>query len=76
LTYPYHIAESFAKAVEEKSKGTLEVKIFLWAARGERDIRRVQLGTTIFRALPGVTGTFVKILNIYNLPFIFKRITL
>lgn len=76
LTYPYHIAGvAFAKAVEEKSKGTLEVKIFpMGQLGGERDITEgLQLGTIDLQGTSlGVTGTFVKILNIYNLPFIFK----
>lgn len=76
VTYPYHIAGlAFAKAVEEKSKGTLEVKIFpLGQLGGERDITEgLQLGTIDLQATSlGVTGTFIKVLNIYNLPFIFK----
>ncbi len=76
VTYPYHIAGlAFAKAVEEKSKGTLEIKIFpLGQLGGERDITEgLQLGTIDLQATSfGVTGTFIKVLNIYNLPFIFK----
>jgi C4-dicarboxylate-binding protein DctP len=76
LTYPYHIAGvAFAKAVEEKSKGTLEVKIFpMGQLGGERDITEgLQLGTVDLQGTSlGVTGTFIKVLNIYNLPFIFK----
>lgn len=76
VTYPYHIAGlAFAKAVEEKSKGTLEVKIFpLGQLGGERDITEgLQLGTIDLQATSlGVTGTFIRVLNIYNLPFIFK----
>ncbi len=76
VTYPYHIAGlAFAKAVEEKSKGTLEVKIFpLGQLGGERDITEgLQLGTIDLQGTSlGVTGTFIKVLNIYNLPFIFK----
>ena len=76
VTYPYHIAGvAFAKAVEEKSKGTLEVKIFpMGQLGGERDITEgLQLGTIDLQGTSlGVTGTFIKVLNIYNLPFIFK----
>jgi tripartite ATP-independent transporter DctP family solute receptor len=76
VTYPYHIAGvAFAKAVEERSKGTLEVKIFpLGQLGGERDITEgLQLGTIDLQGTSlGVTGTFIKVLNIYNLPFIFK----
>jgi len=76
VTYPYHVAGvAFAKAVEEKSKGTLEIKIFpLGQLGGERDITEgLQLGTIDLQATSlGVTGTFIKVLNIYNLPFIFK----
>lgn len=76
VTYPYHIAGvAFAKAVEEKSKGTLEIKIFpMGQLGGERDITEgLQLGTTDLQGTSlGVTGTFIKVLNIYNLPFIFK----
>jgi C4-dicarboxylate-binding protein DctP len=76
LTYPYHIAGvAFAKAVEEKSKGTLEIKIFpMGQLGGERDITEgLQLGTIDLQGTSlGVTGTFIKVLNIYNLPFIFK----
>jgi tripartite ATP-independent transporter DctP family solute receptor len=76
LTYPYHIAGvAFAKAVEEKSKGTLEIKIFpLGQLGGERDITEgLQLGTIDLQGTSlGVTGTFIKVLNIYNLPFVFK----
>ena len=76
VTYPYHIAGvAFAKAVEEKSKGTLEVKIFpMGQLGGERDITEgLQLGTIDLQGTSlGVTGTFIRVLNIYNLPFIFK----
>jgi len=76
VTYPYHVAGvAFAKAVEEKSKGTLEVKIFpMGQLGGERDITEgLQLGTVDLQGTSlGVTGTFIKVLNIYNLPFIFK----
>lgn len=76
VTYPYHIAGvAFAKAVAEKSKGTLEVKIFpMGQLGGERDITEgLQLGTIDLQGTSlGVTGTFIKVLNIYNLPFIFK----
>jgi tripartite ATP-independent transporter DctP family solute receptor len=76
VTYPYHIAGvAFAKAVDEKSKGTLEIKIFpMGQLGGERDITEgLQLGTIDLQGTSlGVTGTFVKVLNIYNLPFIFK----
>lgn len=76
VTYPYHVAGvAFAKAVEEKSKGSLEIKIFpLGQLGGERDITEgLQLGTIDMQATSlGVTGTFIKVLNIYNLPFVFK----
>jgi C4-dicarboxylate-binding protein DctP len=76
VTYPYHIAGvAFAKAVEEKSKGTLEIKIFpMGQLGGERDITEgLQLGTIDLQGTSlGVTGTFIRVLNIYNLPFIFK----
>jgi C4-dicarboxylate-binding protein DctP len=41
---------------------------------GERDITEgLQLGTIDLQGTSlGVTGTFIKVLNIYNLPFIFK----
>ena len=76
VTYPYHIAGvAFAKAVDEKSKGTLEIKIFpMGQLGGERDITEgLQLGTIDLQGTSlGVTGTFIRVLNIYNLPFIFK----
>mgnify|MGYP001594808431 FL=1 len=41
---------------------------------GERDITEgLQLGTIDLQWTSlGVTGTFIRVLNIYNLPFIFK----
>lgn len=75
-TYPYHLAgESFAKFLSEESKGTLAVKIYpLGQLGGEKDITEgLQLGTVDFQGSSiGVTATFVPILNILNLPFLFK----
>jgi len=75
-TYPYHLAgEAFAKFLSEESKGTLEVKIYpLGQLGGEKDITEgLQLGTVDFQGSSiGVTATFVPILNILNLPFLFK----
>jgi len=47
VTYPYHIAGvAFAKAVEEKSKGTLEIKIFPMGqlGGGKGYYRRIAIG--------------------------------
>jgi len=75
-TYPYHLAgEAFAKFLSEESKGTLAVKIYpLGQLGGEKDITEgLQLGTVDFQGSSiGVTATFVPILNILNLPFLFK----
>jgi tripartite ATP-independent transporter DctP family solute receptor len=76
VTYPYHLAGlAFAKDLEQRTKGALKVNVFpLGQLGGERDITEgLQLGTIDFQATSlGVTGTFIKPVNILNLPFIFK----
>jgi len=76
VTYPYHLAGlAFAKDLDERTKGALKVNVFpLGQLGGERDITEgLQLGTIDFQATSlGVTGTFVKPVNVLNLPFIFK----
>jgi len=76
VTYPYHLAGlAFAKDLEQQTKGALKVNVFpLGQLGGERDITEgLQLGTIDFQATSlGVTGTFIKPVNILNLPFIFK----
>ncbi|HER24054.1 MAG TPA: TRAP transporter substrate-binding protein [Candidatus Atribacteria bacterium] len=76
ITYPYHLAgEAFAKFLNGESKGNLTVKIYpLGQLGGEKDITEgLQLGTVDFQGSSiGVTATFVPILDILNLPFLFK----
>ncbi|GAB4114761.1 MAG: TRAP transporter substrate-binding protein [Candidatus Caldatribacteriota bacterium] len=76
VTYPYHLAgEAFAKFIEEKSNGSMTVKIYpLGQLGGEKDITEgLQLGTVDFQGSSiGVTATFVPILDVLNLPFLFK----
>jgi len=75
-TYPYHLAgEALAKFLSEESKGNLTVKVYpLGQLGGEKDITEgLQLGTVDFQATSiGVTATFIPVLNILNLPFLFK----
>jgi len=76
VTYPYHLAGlAFAKDLDARSKGAMKVNVFPQGQLGgERDITEgLQLGTIDFQATSlGVTGTFIKPVNILNLPFIFK----
>jgi tripartite ATP-independent transporter DctP family solute receptor len=76
VTYPYHLAGlAFAKDLEQRTNGALKVNVFpMGQLGGERDITEgLQLGTIDFQATSlGVTGTFVKPVNILNLPFLFK----
>lgn len=76
VTYPYHLAgEAFAKFLDEESNGSLTVKIHpLGQLGGEKDITEgLQLGTVDFQGSSiGVTATFVPILDVLNLPFLFK----
>jgi tripartite ATP-independent transporter DctP family solute receptor len=76
VTYPYHVAGlAFAKDLDERTRGALKVNVFPQGQLGgERDITEgLQLGTIDFQATSlGVTGTFIKPVNILNLPFIFK----
>jgi tripartite ATP-independent transporter DctP family solute receptor len=76
VTYPYHLAGlAFAKDLEARTKGGMKVNVFPQGQLGgERDITEgLQLGTIDFQATSlGVTGTFIKPVNILNLPFIFK----
>lgn len=76
VTYPYNLAGlAFAKDLEQRTNGALKVNVFpLGQLGGERDITEgLQLGTIDFQATSlGVTGTFIKPVNILNLPFIFK----
>ncbi len=75
-TYPYHLAgEAFAKYLEEKSNGELKVKLYpMGQLGGEKDMTEgLQLGTIDFVASSiGVTATFVPMLDVLNLPFLFK----
>jgi tripartite ATP-independent transporter DctP family solute receptor len=76
VTYPYHLAGlAFAKDLEQRTNGALKANVFpMGQLGGERDITEgLQLGTIDFQATSlGVTGTFVKPVNILNLPFLFK----
>jgi tripartite ATP-independent transporter DctP family solute receptor len=76
VTYPYHLAGvAFAQDLEQRTKGALKVNVFpMGQLGGERDITEgLQLGTIDFQATSlGVTGTFIKPVNVLNLPFIFK----
>ncbi len=76
VTYPYHIAGIvFAKDLEARTKGALKVNVFpMGQLGGERDMTEgLQLGTIDFQATSlGVAGTFIKPINILNLPFLFK----
>ncbi|MCS7234338.1 MAG: TRAP transporter substrate-binding protein [Synergistetes bacterium] len=75
-TYPYHLGgEAFAKFLDEKSRGELKVKLHpLGQLGGEKDMTEgLQLGTIDFVASSlGVTATFIRIIDVLNLPFLFK----
>jgi len=73
---PYHPAmEYFAKKVQEKSKGALEVKLFhSQQLGGERDyIEGMQLGTLEMAGTStAVLGPFEPRIQVLDLPFLFR----
>ncbi len=76
VTYPYHLAgQAFADALAKNSKSALTVKLYpMGQLGGERDITEgLQLGTVDFQGTSiGMTANFIPVLNILNLPFLFK----
>ncbi|MGE5605426.1 MAG: TRAP transporter substrate-binding protein [Bacteroidota bacterium] len=74
-TYPYHLAgEAFAQKIATQSKD-LSVKLYPQGQLGgERDITEgLQLGTVDLQGSSiGMTANFIPVLNILNLPFLFK----
>jgi len=75
-TNPYHPAmEFFAKKVQEKSKGALEVKLFhSQQLGGERDyVEGLQLGTLEMAGVANaVLGAFEPRVQLFDLPFLFR----
>jgi len=74
--HPYHIgSEYFAKRVKELTKGRLEVQVYPSSQLGnERElVEALQIGTVEAAAITtAVTSRFVKELEIFNLPFLFR----
>ncbi|BCJ86922.1 TRAP transporter substrate-binding protein [Effusibacillus dendaii] len=77
-THQYNIgAEAFKKALEEKSKGTMEVKIYANAKLGsEKDaVEGIQNGTvdmTVVSADSSMANV-VPEMNVFGIPFLFKN---
>jgi len=74
--HPYHLAsEFFAKRVAELTKGKVEVQVFPSSQLGNdrEQMEGLQLGTQDI-AVPNsaVAGRFIKELDIFNLPFLFR----
>ena len=74
--HPYHIgSEFFAKRVKELTNGRIEVQVYPSSQLGnERElVEAMQIGTVEAGAITtAVTSRFVKELEIFNLPFLFK----
>ncbi|MDR3362197.1 MAG: TRAP transporter substrate-binding protein [Desulfovibrio sp.] len=74
----YHMtSESFAKAVAERSKGEIEIKIFPSDQLGKQRqlVEGAQVGTTdMVLTSDSVLSAFVKSFGILNLPFLFDNI--
>jgi tripartite ATP-independent transporter DctP family solute receptor len=74
--HPYHLgAEFFAKRVAELTKGKVEVQVFPSSQLGNdrEQLEGLQLGTQDI-AVPNsaVAARFIKELDIFNLPFLFR----
>jgi tripartite ATP-independent transporter DctP family solute receptor len=77
-THQYNIAsEAFKKALEEKSKGTMEVKIYSNAKLGsEKDaVEGVQNGTIDMTTVSADSSlaNVVPEMNVFGIPFLFKN---
>jgi TRAP-type transport system periplasmic protein len=74
--HPYHLgAEHFAKRVAELTKGKVEVQIYPSSQLGaEREmVEALQIGTIeMCASTSAVAARFVKEIEIFNLPFLFK----
>lgn len=74
--HPYHIgSEFFAKRVKELTHGRIEVQVYPSSQLGnEREsAEALQIGTVEMAAITtAVTSRFVKELEIFNLPFLFR----
>lgn len=74
--HPYHIgSEFFAKRVKEITNGRVEVQVYPSSQLGnERElVEALQIGTVETAAITtAVTSRFVKELEIFNLPFLFR----
>ena len=74
--HPYHIAsEHFARRVAELTKGKIEVQVYPSSQLGnERElVEAMQVGTIEMGAsTSAVAARFVKEIEIFNLPFLFK----
>ena len=74
--HPYHIgSEFFAKRAKELTNGRIEVQVYPSSQLGnERElVEAMQIGTVEMAAITtAVTSRFVKELEIFNLPFLFK----
>lgn len=74
--HPYHIgSEFFAKRVKELTNGRMEVQVYPSSQLGnERElVEALQIGTVETAAITtAVTSRFVKDLEIFNLPFLFR----
>ena len=76
VKHPYQLgSEFFAKRVSELTKGRVEVQVFPSSQLGNdrEQLEGLQLGTQDI-AVPNsaVAGRFVKELDIFNLPFLFR----
>lgn len=74
--HPYHIgSEFFAKRAKELTNGRIEVQVYPSSQLGnERElVEAMQIGTVDMGAITtAVTSRFVKELEIFNLPFLFR----
>jgi tripartite ATP-independent transporter DctP family solute receptor len=74
--HPYYIgSESFAKRAKELTNGRIEVQLYPSSQLGnERDlVEGMQIGTVEMGSITtAVTSRFVKELEIFNLPFLFR----
>ena len=77
-THPTHKAMLyFAEMVKERTKGEIEVKVFPSSQLGEqRDgLEGLKLGTLeMALASTGPLGQFVPVLDVFNLPYIFRDV--
>lgn len=77
-THPTHKAMLyFAEKVKERTKGEIEVKVFPSSQLGEqRDgLEGLKLGTLeMALASTGPLGQFVPVLDVFNLPYIFRDV--